>query len=112
MGGILECDRMLDHNRCLATLFEFSIPIPWTQEAESHLDVLSSLDILLSEDKCPIQAFMTAYVEIDFPNQVMVKSLKLELQYFVLPYSRSPTIREYTLWRNSLNTPINESCLL
>ena len=79
VGGILECVRMLDHNCCLATLFEFSILKPWAQEAESRLDVVLSLDILLSEDKWLIQAFMAAYVEIDFPNQVIVKSLKLEL---------------------------------
>ena len=102
---------MLDHNCCLATLLEFLILIQWAQEAESHKDVVLALDILLSEDTWPIQVFMAVYVEIGSPNQVIVKSLKLGLQRLTLPNSRLSNIREYSLWRNSSNTSVDECCL-
>ena len=108
MGSILECVRMSHHNCCFATLLEFSIPKPWAQEAESHLDVVLSLDILLSENNWAIHVFMTAYVEIDFSNRVIVKTMKLEL---ILPNSRLPKIREYSLRSNSSKKSVDE-CFL
>ena len=92
--NVSECwNKTFSWKPCLNSLFPYHGP----KEAESRLDVVVSLDILHSEDKWHIQAFMTAYVETDSPNQVIVKSLKLGLQLLILPNSRLPNIMEYSL---------------
>ena len=89
---------MLGHNCFLATLLEFSISTPWAQEAECSLDVVLSMNILLSQAKYPIQPLMAAYIEFNSHNQDMNKTLEVGLRLLILPNSKLTYI---SLRRNS-----------
>ena len=67
-----------------------------------------TLDIFVSQVKYLIQNLMTAFVEIGSRNQVIAKSLEIDLYLLILFNSRLPNIRDYSLWRNSAKTFVEE----
>ena len=66
------------------------------------------LDILVSQDNCIIQHLMPSFVTIGSPNQVIAKSQEVDLHLLILFNSRIPNIRDYSLWRNSPKTFVEE----
>ena len=67
------------------------------QESESSLHVGISLNILISQIKYLIKLLITAFEEIDFLHQVIVKFLEFGLQILILPNSKLPNTMEYSL---------------